>query len=440
MSGVAMRRSARRLLVPLAVLVASLLVATEPVAASVSYSSVLKLARSQAFPTTTSAIARSSSPTSSRLHVVYTSKNIDGVDDQDTGPYQGIYYRRSSTGSSWTTPKRLNSSSQHADYGSVATAGTRVYVVWRTQTHIEDYENPADPYLIRFRANDNQGSSTAWRSSIALTTFGRADRPMIAATGSSVYVTYTDRGTGEIELLKSTDYGKTWGSPTAVGATVDLPGGEVLWGYHGYPVVAVTGSTVAIAYTSDDQIVSRVSTNGGTSFEAPDMRSATDASISITARSGRIGLAYTDFTRRVCPGADVLRLAAVAQGGQLPELEVQPAVQLRDRRVDRPARCRAVLDGGHRARVLLVHHALLQRGPGKPALAPVREQRVELGHRRLDRVRHRHDATRDELHAIGGDGRLGHAARAVERPVGGHGQRVGAVLPDAHRDTLIRAA
>ena len=288
--------SARRrwLLAPLAASAMALVLAVQPVSAALSYTSVVRLAASEAYTATTSAIARSASSTSSRLHVVYTSKRINGVDDQDTGPYQGIYYRRSATGASWTTPRRLNSSSQHADLASVATSGARVYVVWRTQVHIEDYENFADPYLIRFRANDNQGASTAWRSSIALTTFGRVDRPMIAASGASVYVVYTERNSGEIQLLKSTDYGKTWSSPVAVGATVDVPFPG--YGYAGFPVVAVTGATVAIAYTSDDQIVSKVSTNGGTDFGTPEMRVATDAAISITARSGRIGLAYADAT------------------------------------------------------------------------------------------------------------------------------------------------
>jgi hypothetical protein len=293
MSGGFLRGRAPKVLVPLAVVAASLLVATEPVAASVGYTSVVKLASTEAYTTSASAIARSASSTSSRLHVVYTSKKIDGVNDEDTGPYQGIYYRRSSAGSAWTTAKRLNSSSQHADYASVATSGSRVFVVWRTQTHIEDYEDTADPYVIRFRANDNQGSSTAWRSSIALTTFGRVDRTAIAASGSSVFVIYTERDGGEVRLLKSADNGVTWGSPTAVGATVDQPFGPG-YGYVGNAVVAVTGATVVISYTSDDQIVTKVSTDGGDSFGAPELREAEFAGTSLTARSGRVALAYAD--------------------------------------------------------------------------------------------------------------------------------------------------
>jgi hypothetical protein len=272
----------------------ALVLAVQPVAASVSYTSVVKLGRTESFVSSTSAIARTATSTKSRLHVVYTSKNVDGVDDQDGGPFTGIYTRRSSTGATWTTPKRLNSSTEHGDLAAAASSGKRLYVVWRTQTHIEDYENYADPYLVKFRANDDQGSSTTWRSTKSLTTSGRVDRPMIAASGSAVYVVWTERGTGEIELVKSTDYGKTWSLPQAVGATVDVP--YPTYGYAGYPVVAVTGSTVAIAYTSDDQIVAKVSTNGGSSFGAPEIRDATEPGISITARSGRVALAYADHT------------------------------------------------------------------------------------------------------------------------------------------------
>lgn len=283
-----------RTLIPFAVLVGSLILASSPVAASVGYSSIVKLGATTSYVSGPNAIARTASSTSARLHAVYTSKRIDGANVTDTGPYQGIYYRRSSTGSTWTTPKRLNNALEHGDYASVASSGTKLFVVWRTQTHIEDYEVTTDPYLIRFRANDNQGSSTAWRSSILLTTFGRVDRPQIAASGSNVYVIYTERDGGEVRLLRSTDSGKTWGSPMAVGATLDAP--FLNYGYVGSAAVAVTGSTVAISYTSDGDIVTRVSTNGGASFGAPDTRSTADGVPSLTARSGRIGLAYGDRT------------------------------------------------------------------------------------------------------------------------------------------------
>ena len=47
---------------------------------------------------------------------------------QDGGPYVGVYYVRSSTGSTWSSaPKRLNSSSQHAARLGLAAAGSRVY-------------------------------------------------------------------------------------------------------------------------------------------------------------------------------------------------------------------------------------------------------------------------------------------------------------------------
>ena len=52
----------------------------------------------------------------------------------DSGKHAGIYYLRSATGSTWSAPKRLNPSTQHAARLGLAAAGSRVYVTWVSQT------------------------------------------------------------------------------------------------------------------------------------------------------------------------------------------------------------------------------------------------------------------------------------------------------------------
>ena len=67
------------------------------------------------------ALARTVQSGTQRLHVAYATDRVGGAWAENNGPYVGVYYIRSSTGATWSsTPKRLNSSSQHA-----ARLGTR---------------------------------------------------------------------------------------------------------------------------------------------------------------------------------------------------------------------------------------------------------------------------------------------------------------------------
>ena len=70
------------------------------------------------------ALARTKSGTTNYLHTQYTTDFVGGEFATDSGPFQGVYYRRgNSTGTSWAGTKRLNPTDEHAGHGALAAAG-----------------------------------------------------------------------------------------------------------------------------------------------------------------------------------------------------------------------------------------------------------------------------------------------------------------------------
>ena len=282
----------RRVMGPVAAAGLALLIAAQPAWAAVSWK-----------PTATATgtmresrgmvLARSSTADRARLHLAAVSQRVNGEIVTDTGPYQAIEYRRSTDGVDWSSPRRLNAAGEHGDFAAVAAAGSRVYVVWRADTHIQDWFVPTDPRLIRLAVNDDHGDPGDWRSRKALTTSGRVDRPAIAATGRRVYVTYTDATSGEIRVQRSTDRGRTWETLPAIGATVSEPFiGD--YGFVGLPVIAADGRNVVVAFHSDNGINLRRSTDGGDSWTSFVPTDADTYGYAVAARGDRIALAYLD--------------------------------------------------------------------------------------------------------------------------------------------------
>jgi hypothetical protein len=289
------RRSRRlpRFVAPAAALLASLLVAQSAMA-SVSWASA-RYATGGMRDSWGSALARTSTSERSRLHLVVESLKVDGRTVTDTGPYQAIEYRRSSDGLTWSSPRRLNAIGKHGDFPAIAAAGSRVYVVWRQTTHIQDWFINADPRVLRIAINDDHGDPADWRPRKALTTSGRVDRPSIAATGKRVFVTYTDVSTGEIRVLRSGDRGHTWSTPKAIGATVSQPFGPA-GDYWGQPVVAASGLNVVVAFLSDNGINLRRSIDGGKTWTSFVPTNAQTYGYAVAASGDRIALAYVDAT------------------------------------------------------------------------------------------------------------------------------------------------
>jgi hypothetical protein len=198
------------------------------------------------------------------LHTVAVSDVIGGDVVTNNGPYMGIYYTNSSDGGdSWSADSRLNPNNQHAARAAVAASGPDVYVIWVSQAKVTNLSGTA-PRVIYFRRNSSNGDPTAWRGTVRLTSStGRVDYPTIAASGKSVYVTYTNSATGDVVVRFSRDRGATW-KTVKVGAT----GYTTTQGKFGYPVVAAAGSNVSVAWLAAGagRIKARVSKSSGTSF------------------------------------------------------------------------------------------------------------------------------------------------------------------------------
>jgi hypothetical protein len=240
----------------------AVLLAWSPVLAAVSWGSVYTASNDYAY-TAGNALARTvSSGGTARLHDVSTQYVIGGSEASNTGPYLGIYYRRgNSTGSSWGTAKRLNSSSLHGDWATIATSGRYVYTAWRRQTEVDSW-NAVDPRPLQFRRNTNYGDGSYWKAQPVFLGADRIDHPSIAATGSRVWIAYTDAIGGEIRLQRSTDNGATFDYLGAVGATTASRDG----GYSGRALVAATGNTVAVAFDNGSTFRVRISIDGGASW------------------------------------------------------------------------------------------------------------------------------------------------------------------------------
>ena len=204
------------------------------------------------------ALGRTVQDGTQRLHQAYASDRVSGAWANDTGPYAGIYYTRGSSGSTWSTPRRITSTSKHVIRFGLAAAGSRVYVAYATQTRIYNY-SPTAPRVLYVRRNTNHGGGSSWQASVRLTgTTGRVDYPTIAASGYDVHVAWTNSVTGDIMVATSTDRGVSF-TKRVVGTTT-VSGAS---GFSGLPSVAVSGSTVAVTWVSDDTGTVRTRVSGG---------------------------------------------------------------------------------------------------------------------------------------------------------------------------------
>ena len=209
------------------------------------------------------ALARTVRDGSQRLHVAYATNDIDGTWATDSGPYAGIYYVRSATGSTWTAPRRITSPRKHVTAFGLAAAGSRVYLAYVTQTRIDEIDHSA-PRVLYVRVNTNHGFGDYWQGSVRLTGTTRiVDRPTVAASGTDVHIAFTSADTGGVIVATSRDRGVTW-----VKRTVGTTTSNTNIGRSAVPFVAVSGSTVAVTWAANDDgaLQTRVSTDRGSTW------------------------------------------------------------------------------------------------------------------------------------------------------------------------------
>jgi hypothetical protein len=236
-----------------------------------------------------SSIGRTVQSGSPRIHVAYATDQIGGRWSTDSGPYAGIYYVRSTTGSTWTTPKRVNPSNQQATLSALASSVSRVYVVWESQTRLVHYSNTA-PRVLYVRVNTSHGAPTAWRSIVRLSsTSGRASVPTIAAAGADVYIAWTNGDSGAIKLTVSHDYGVSWRT-----ITLGVTKLHFADGYSGEPVVAASGPTVGVTWLMDNgAVATRLSTTRGATWEgATILGNGATGPASIAVRGSRAAVVW----------------------------------------------------------------------------------------------------------------------------------------------------
>lgn len=237
------------------------------------------------------ALARSTrtSPSSSYLHTAITTDYFGGRYATDSGSKLGVFYSRSSDGgSTWKAFKRVSPSSKHADRGVIAASGSRVYVGYVTQTKWVHYSHKA-PRVLYVRTNTSYGSGD-WKTAKRLTPLtGRVDYPSMAAYGKNVYVAYTNASTGTVKVAISRDRGTTW-TTTALGSTTNALND----GITGAPSVSAYGSLVVVAWTADANgtIRAKVSDDKGVTWSSATLAATAEGWATTGAASGRLSVAW----------------------------------------------------------------------------------------------------------------------------------------------------
>ena len=143
------------------------------------------------------------------------------------------------------------------------------------------------------RVNTAYGASTKWKSTVRLTsTTGRVDYPTIAAaSGYDAYIAFTDSVTGKVWIASTRDRGANWRKVSLGSTSLGTKDGKAGW-----PSVAVSGSTVAVAWVANGsgRVLMRVSVNRGSTWgPLEEISPQSLGDISATVRGGRIAVAWT---------------------------------------------------------------------------------------------------------------------------------------------------
>ena len=223
--------------------------------------------------------------------VAATSTNVYVAWQDDTyGGNQEILFRRSTNnGTTWDPIRRLTNNAGFSQRPSVATSESNVYVVWS--------DNTPGGYEVFFRASGDGGAS--WGAIQRLTNnAGSSASPSITTSGSTVYVAWQDDtfdGNDEILFRRSTNSGATW-KPTQrltsnAGASMD-------------PSLAASGSSVYVAWSDDTfggnwEILFKRSTDNGTTWSSlKRLTSNTGSSqfASVAASDSNVYVCWADTT------------------------------------------------------------------------------------------------------------------------------------------------
>jgi hypothetical protein len=236
-------------------------------------------------------LARTTTSTAAYLHEVSTSDLVGSRPVTDSGPFEPIEYSRLSSGSLWGPSFRVNPMTQHGDRPTVAASGAYLYVAWVSITKPVHY-SPTAPRILYLRINHANGASTGWSTIHRFTsTTGRVDFPVVAASGSSVFLVWTDSITGDVRLAVSHNRGATWAIHTIGTTTFVTPDGR-----EGSPSVAAFGSRITVSWTGDryGAVRTRSSTDGAISWTSTvTLATSSNGLTSVAVRGTRSAIAWT---------------------------------------------------------------------------------------------------------------------------------------------------
>lgn len=171
-----------------------------------------------------------------------------------------IYVMRSiDNGETWEEPINLSSNAGHSHKSEILNSGSNVYVIW---TQVSSDGTKSDIY---FRKSTDDGES--WAPKIKLSSTGTAfnSLAMLGASGSNVYVVWSDSGTGEVYLRRSANNGGTWA------LIVNLSNNP---GKSDKPDLSVSGSNVYVVWAqansggSVTDVFFRGSNDGGATWKS----------------------------------------------------------------------------------------------------------------------------------------------------------------------------
>jgi hypothetical protein len=174
----------------------------------------------------------------------------------------------------------------------IATSGDNVYLAWDS--------NKTGNREILLRASSDGGKTFDDKINISNSTNGRSDMQDVAASGNSVYVTWCDDKTGDMEIFirKSLDGGKTFGNTTMLKSVGTLPSNIKYVPYEQLDTeliqidtnVALSGNNTYVMWwenkTGNWEVLFSRSIDGGQTFE-----DTINLSNSSTTRSERAQLA-----------------------------------------------------------------------------------------------------------------------------------------------------
>lgn len=196
----------------------------------------------------------------SRVYVAWAQEMMLGSTSHD------IFFRRSTDGgATWKPVRNLSNNDGQSFDQEVAASGSNVYVVWIDET-------PGNHEILFKRSTDN---GATWKSTVNLSNNAAPSlQPIIAASGSSVYVVWSNRVPGNWELYfrASTDNGATWKPFVNLSNNPGVSGNPGNGAFVTGTGIAVSGSHVHVAWQDstggDYDILSRRSTDNGATWKS----------------------------------------------------------------------------------------------------------------------------------------------------------------------------